>query len=71
MFLTMIGAVFSIYLLAKLGRKTIIQCGTFILTVSLLLITVGFFIIDQALTAGSTLIIIGLLIYMFIFGATL
>lgn len=68
---TMIGAVFSIYLLQKLGRRTIIQSGTGILAGSLLLITVGFFIINQSLTAGSALIITGLLIYMFVFGATL
>lgn len=43
---TLLGAIFSIYLLGKFGRKVIIQWGTFILTASLLLITVGFFIID-------------------------
>ncbi len=40
----MFGAVLSIYLLAKLGRKTILQIGTSGLTISLLFITIGFFI---------------------------
>ena len=70
-FLTLVGAVFSIYLLAKLGRKTILQAGTFILTVTLTLITVGFFILDKAYTAATVLIIFGLVVYMFTFGATL
>lgn len=70
-FETLLGAIFSIFLLVKLGRKTILQAGTFILTVSLIFITVGFFIIDIAYTPGTALILIGLVVYMFTFGATL
>lgn len=70
-FLTLLGAVLSIYLLVRFGRKTILQAGTFILTCSLLFITIGFFIIDAAFMPGTVLIMIGLLVYMFTFGATL
>lgn len=70
-FLTLLGAIISIYLLAKIGRKTIIQCGTFILSVSMLLITIGFFILDSANSAGTGLILTGLFVFMFTFGATL
>ena len=55
----------------KLGRKTILQFGTFILTVTLLFITVGFFILDKSYTPATVLIILGLIVYMFTFGATL
>ena len=45
-FETLLGAILSIYLLSKLGRRTILQFGTFILAVSTLLITIGFFILE-------------------------
>lgn len=70
-FLTFLGAFFSIFLLVRFGRRPILQAGTFVLTVTLIFITVGFFILDSAYTAGTVLIIIGLLVYMFTFGATL
>lgn len=70
-FENLLGAVLATYLLAKLGRRTILQGGTFIHTVSLLLITIGFFIIESAYNAGTALILIGLIVFMFTFGATL
>lgn len=70
-FETLLGAILAIYLLAKLGRRTILQAGTFILAVSMLLITIGFFILESAYTAGTTLILMGLIVFMFTFGATL
>lgn len=56
---------------AKLGRRTILQGGTFILALSTLFITIGFFIIDSAYNAGTALVLIGLIVFMFTFGATL
>lgn len=47
------------------------QAGTFVLTVMLTFITVGFFILDKAYTPATVLIIVGLIVYMFTFGATL
>lgn len=67
----MLGALFSIYLLTKFGRKTILQFGTFILAFSMLLITIGFFILESNDSAGKALILPGLIIFMFTFGATL
>jgi hypothetical protein len=45
----MIGAILSIFLLSKIGRKTLLQIGTTGLTISLLLITIGFFIVKDDL----------------------
>lgn len=70
-FETLLGAILSIYLLHKLGRKTILQGGTFILAASMLFITIGFFILAEANTAGTILILMGLAVFMFTFGATL
>lgn len=70
-FETFLGAVLSIYLLAKLGRRTILQGGTFILALSNLLVMIGFFILNDAYTAGTVLILMGLIVFMFVFGATL
>ena len=70
-FETLLGAILSIYLLHKLGRKTILQYGTFDLSFSMLMITIGFFILSSASTAGTVLILMGLIIFMFTFGATL
>lgn len=70
-FLAILGAAFSTVLLVKFGRRALLQAGTFILTITLLLITVGFFILGEAYTAGLVLIVVGLLVYMFTFGATL
>lgn len=70
-FETLLGAILATYLLAKLGRRTILQGGTFILALSTLFITIGFFIIDSAYNAGTALVLIGLIVFMFTFGATL
>jgi hypothetical protein len=67
----MLGAFVSIFLLAKFGRKTLIQIGVIGLMIALLLITIGFFIdkIDHA--ASTPLILTGLFSYMFIYGCTI
>lgn len=70
-FLAILGAAFSTVLLVKFGRRVLLQAGTFVLTITLLLITVGFFIVHSAYIPGLVLIVVGLLSYMFTFGATL
>ena len=47
-----------------------LQVGTVILTLSLLLITIGFFILDSAHEPGFILILIGLIVFTFTFGIT-
>ena len=47
-----------------------IQVGAFGLSVSLLLITIGFFIQDNSPNPSNGLILTGLFSYMFIFGAS-
>ena len=60
-------------MLAKFGRKTIIQFGTFATMICLVIISVGFFLNDSENTedAANALIITGLVIYMAIFGISL
>ena len=67
----MLGAVLSIFILARIGRKTMIQFGTFSLSVALLLITVGFFIQESSPTSTNGLILAGLFSYMFIYGISI
>lgn len=43
----MIGAIIAIYILHKIGKKKLLQIGTMVLGLSLMLITVGFFILDS------------------------
>jgi hypothetical protein len=67
----MFGAFLSIFILARIGRKTMIQIGTFGLSISLLFITIGFFIQDSAPSPSNGLILTGLFSYMFIYGTSL
>lgn len=67
----MFGAFLSIFILARVGRKIMIQIGTFSLSVALLFITVGFFIQDQSPGSSNGLILTGLFSYMFIYGISL
>ena len=46
------------------------QVGTVILIVSLLLITIGFFILDSAHDTAFILILVGLIVFTFTFGVT-
>lgn len=67
------------YLLTRLGRKQILQGGTFIAVISLLLMGVGFFVRGgsdhpvegTATTIGNIMIIGGLIIFMADFGLSL
>lgn len=61
------------YLLTRLGRKIILQAGTLIAAVCLLLIGIGFIVKGDGdiTTAVSVLILGGLVIYMANFGLSL
>lgn len=63
-----IGGLLSSVLLARVGRVAILQFGTFISFISLLLVTTGFILMNPA---GYVLIMIGLFIFMFNFGYSL
>jgi len=59
------------YLLMKLGRKQILQAGTFVGVLSLVLIGIGFFIKNSATSASNAMILGGLFIFMANFGLSL
>ena len=46
------------------------QVGTVILTISLLLITIGFFILDSSHDPAFILILLGLILFTFTYGVT-
>lgn len=60
-------------LLAKFGRKTILQFGTLLGGIGNLLLTIGFFIkgpSDEG-GVGQGIILVGLFLYMAVFGISL
>ena len=61
--------------MTKLGRKTILQTGTFIFIISLLMVAIGFFVQnpddEKVSTATSVLVMGGLIIFMADFGLSL
>jgi hypothetical protein len=57
--------------LTRLGRKTILQFGTLVAVISLVMIGIGFIIQDSSNTFASVLIISGLIIFMADFGLSL
>ena len=59
--LNFIGGVFNSCLLAKFGRKPMLQIGNIAVIISLLLITIGFFINSDV---GNTIVVIGLFMWM-------
>lgn len=61
----------SMIILAKLGRKIILQAGTLISTISLTMVAMGFIAKLHDATAGNVLIIIGLIIFMANFNLSL
>jgi len=69
-FLIFLGAVISIFILHRVGKKTLLQVGTLILAISLLFISIGFFILSSVYTAATVLIIFGLIIFNLTFGLT-
>lgn len=59
------------YLLARIGRKKILQSGTFMGMVSLILIAAGFLIKHKSEGVGNAIIVVGLIIFMANFGLSL
>lgn len=57
--------------MTRLGRKTILQFGTLVAVISLVMIGIGFIIQDSSNTFASVLIISGLIIFMADFGLSL
>ena len=57
--------------MTRLGRKTILQFGTLVAVISLVMIGIGFIIQDISNTFASVLIISGLIIFMADFGLSL
>lgn len=58
-------------LLAKLGRKIILQAGTLMATVTTSMVAIGFLVQSDNLSASNGLVISGLVIYMANFGLSL
>jgi len=59
------------YLLSRIGRKVILQYGTFVGGVSNAIVAIGFFIKDSNDGLGSGLILFGLVVFMANFGLSL
>ncbi len=66
-----IAAIFTSYLLTKMGRKILFQYGCVGASASCLLIAFGFWTKDTSHDLGLALIIIGLFLFMANFGLTL
>lgn len=68
-----IGALAAVFLLIRLGRKTILQFGTLLDGIANILIAVGFLFLDtwNNERVGKDLILAGLFLFMPVFGMTL
>lgn len=68
-----IGALAAVFLLIRLGRKTILQFGTLFDGIANILIAVGFLFLDtwNNERVGKDLILAGLFLFMPVFGMTL
>lgn len=66
----MLGAIVAICILHRVGSKSLLQTGTTILALSLIIITIGFFILDTQHTAAFVMILLGLIVFTFFFGLT-
>ena len=65
-----LASLLTTYLLTRLGRKQILQAGTGVATISLIMIGVGFFVKSQE-TLSQVLIMVGLVVFMANFGLSL
>ncbi|TXH59204.1 MAG: hypothetical protein E6Q89_02540 [Bacteroidia bacterium] len=65
------AGIVSSFLLARLGRKIILQAGTLFAAISLILVAIGFWIKDSSPAASNVLVILGLVIFMANFGLSL
>lgn len=66
-----LASLVSSIILAKLGRKIILQAGTLISTISLTMVAFGFMAKPEYDAAGNSLIIVGLIIFMANFNVSL
>lgn len=66
-----IASFMSSIILTKIGRKIILQIGTLLAAVTLVMVSIGFMIKDSDSNASNFLIVLGLLIYMGSFGLSL
>ena len=73
--LPVIGSFTISKIMENLGRKTVIQVGTFLMFVAHLLIAVGFYVQENSLKevqeGGKIVILVGCCIFMLFFGITL
>lgn len=67
----MIAAIFTSYLLTVIGRKTLLQVGSFMSCVGCGIIAAGFFLTEVSPGLSIVLIIFGLVLFMANFGFTL
>lgn len=68
---SVVASIISSFLLARLGRKIILQAGTFMASISLLMVAIGFLVQPDSTNASNGLIITGLVIFMANFGLSL
>lgn len=68
---SVLAGLVSSLLLMKLGRKIILQGGTFMSAVTLIMVSIGFMIQSTSTSTSSIFIITGLVIYMANFGLSL
>lgn len=66
-----LASLVSSLLLMKFGRKIILQAGTFMSAVTLIMVSIGFMIQSTSTSTSSIFIITGLVIYMANFGLSL
>jgi MFS family permease len=59
------------YLLTKFGRKTILLYGSFFEGLACLIISIGFFILDDQEQLGQGFVLSGLFLFMAVFGLSL
>ena len=66
-----IGALFASYLLTVIGRKVLLQIGSFMSCVGCGVIAIGFFLTKTSPGVSIVLIVFGLVLFMANFGFTL
>ena len=66
-----ITGVFTVYLMKKVGRKFLIQLGTFVSCICLSVVFAGFTIQEDNKNLAAVIISIGMIIFMASFGLTL
>ena len=70
-FVLVVGGLGAVPLIQRLGRKQILQGGTFVMAICLLIIAIGFFLKESSGFGVTIMIVTSLLIYMLDFGISL